>query len=115
METKLVVFQGKKIRKTLLNGEWWFSVIDVIGVLVESSIPRRYWSDLKRKLSNEGYNELYEKIVQLKLISTDGKAYSTDCRHCRRSCRPSGICSGHCGRGLPPHALLRRTCQAETG
>jgi len=79
METRLVVFQGKEIRKTLHNGEWWFSVIDVIGVLVESSIPRRYWSDLKRKLTNEGYNELYEKIVQLKLLSADGKAYSTDC------------------------------------
>ncbi|CAG0991575.1 Bro-N domain-containing protein [Geobacter sp.] len=79
METRLVVFQGKEIRKTLHNGEWWFSVIDVIGVLVESSIPRRYWSDLKRKLTNEGYNELYEKIVQLKLVSADGKTYSTDC------------------------------------
>jgi len=72
METKLVVFQNKEIRRTLHNGEWWFSITDVIGVLVESSIPRRYWSDLKRKLTNEGYNELYEKIVQLKLPSTDG-------------------------------------------
>jgi hypothetical protein len=79
METKLVVFQNKEIRRTLHNGEWWFSITDVIGVLVESSIPRRYWSDLKRKLTNEGYNELYEKIVQLKLPSTDGKSYSTDC------------------------------------
>ncbi len=79
METKLVVFQGKDIRKTLHNGEWWFSIIDVIGVLAESSIPRRYWTDLKRKLANEGYAELYEKIVQLKLLSTDGKTYATDC------------------------------------
>lgn len=79
METKLVVFQDKEIRRTQHNGEWWFSIIDVIAVLVESSIPRRYWSDLKRKLSNEGYSELYEKIVQLKLVAADGKLYATDC------------------------------------
>ncbi|TVQ95608.1 MAG: phage antirepressor protein [Desulfovibrionales bacterium] len=79
METKLVVFQGKQIRKTLHQEEWWFSVIDVIGILVESSVPRRYWSDLKRKLIKEGYHELYEKIVQLKLTSDDGKSYATDC------------------------------------
>lgn len=60
----LVVFQHKKIRRTLHHNEWWFSVIDVIGVLSESNAPRRYWSDLKRKLEKEeGFNELYEKIV----------------------------------------------------
>ena len=45
---KIAIFQGKKIRKTLLNNEWWFSVIDIIEILTESSIPKRYWSDLKR-------------------------------------------------------------------
>jgi hypothetical protein len=75
----MVVFKGKEIRRTLHKNEWWFSIIDIISVLAESSIPRRYWSDLKRKLISEGYNELYEKIVQLKMISSDGKTYSTDC------------------------------------
>ena len=74
----LVVFQGKKIRRTWFNDEWWFSVIDVIGALTNSSIPRRYWSDLKSQLKEQGF-ELYEKIVQLKLISSDGKYYETDC------------------------------------
>jgi len=53
-------------------------VVDVIEVLTESSIPRRYWADLKKKLTKEG-SQLYEKIVQLKLESLDGKKYQTDC------------------------------------
>ena len=59
------VFKGKTIRRQLHQNEWWFSVIDVIEALTDSSIPRRYWTDLKRKLAEEeGYFELYEKIVQ---------------------------------------------------
>ena len=74
------VFKGKTIRRQLHQNEWWFSVIDVIEALTDSSIPRRYWTDLKRKLAEEeGYFELYEKIVQLKLESSDGKKYDTDC------------------------------------
>lgn len=48
-------------------------------VLTGSSIPKRYWSDLKRKLAKEGYPELYENIVQLKFAAADGKFYATDC------------------------------------
>jgi len=43
------------------------------------SIPKRYWSDLKRKLAKEGYSELYDEIVQLKFAASDGKYYATDC------------------------------------
>ena len=57
--------------------QFYFSVIDVIQVLTDSATPRRYWSDLKRKLSAEG-NQTYEKIVQLKLVSQDGKKRLTD-------------------------------------
>lgn len=79
-EPKLAVFKGKKIRRELFNHEWFFSIIDVVEVLSESENPRRYWSDLKRNLSEkEGFSELYEKIVQLKLVSSDGKRYETDC------------------------------------
>jgi hypothetical protein len=74
----LVVFQGKGIRRIWHNGQWFFSVVDVVDVLTGSSIPRRYWSDLKIKLNEEGF-ELYDKIVQLKLPSADGKKYETDC------------------------------------
>ena len=63
----VVVFDQRKIRK-VWNEEkeiWYFSVIDVIEALTDSSIPRRYWSDLKSRLILEG-SEVYEKIVQLK-------------------------------------------------
>ncbi len=78
-ENKLVVFKGKNIRRSLQKDEWFFSVIDIVGALTDSDNPRRYWSDLKRKLSEEeGFSQLYEKIVQLKLESSDGKKYETD-------------------------------------
>jgi len=77
---KIVVFRNKNIRRILHQNEWWFSVVDVVGVLSESSNPRRYWSDLKRQLvENEGFSELYEKIVQLKLEAPDGKMRASDC------------------------------------
>jgi prophage antirepressor-like protein len=76
----LVVFEDRKIRRKRHNDAWWFSIIDVVGILTESPAARRYWSDLKRKIEQEqGVSELYDKIVQLKLPSADGKAYSTDC------------------------------------
>jgi prophage antirepressor-like protein len=69
-----VVFQEKAIRRIWHNDEWWFSVIDVVGVLSESNNPNRYWSDLKRKLAQEaGSAQPYEKIVRLKLSAPDGK------------------------------------------
>jgi hypothetical protein len=74
----LVVFEGTKIRRTWHDEQWYFSVTDVVGILTDSSIPRRYWSDLKARLDEEGF-ELYDKIVQLKLPSADGKKYETDC------------------------------------
>ena len=76
---KIKVFENKKVR-TAWNEEtedWYFSVIDVIEILTESENPRRYWSDLKIKLSSEG-SKLYENIVQLKLPATDGKMRLTD-------------------------------------
>lgn len=83
--SNIKLFQGKKIRTHWdeASGKWYFSVIDVLEVLSESNNPRRYWSDLKRKLTKEGFDQLYEIIVQLKLISTDGKKYKTDCADTR--------------------------------
>jgi DNA-damage-inducible protein D len=79
MESNIAVFRGKEIRKTIHKNEWWFSIIDVVGALTGSERPRKYWNDLKKKLSEEGYNELSEKIGQLKMLSEDGKRYETDC------------------------------------
>ena len=66
-KNKLAIFEGFKIRRVWddKNEKWWFSVVDVVAVLSGSSIPRRYWSDLKIKLGSEE-SEVYEKIVQLK-------------------------------------------------
>ena len=74
----LVVFQSKKIRRTWFNDEWWFSVVDVIGALTQTGRARKYWSDLKTKLQDEGF-EVSEKIGQLKLMADDGKLRLTDC------------------------------------
>ncbi|KAF0182563.1 MAG: hypothetical protein FD164_1126 [Nitrospirae bacterium] len=76
---KLAVFQGKHIRKVLHEGEWWFSIIDIIEVLVGGARPRKYWNDLKKKLVSEGYVEVSEKIGQLKMPAPDGKMRVTDC------------------------------------
>ncbi|HAX01655.1 MAG: hypothetical protein UX04_C0001G0179 [Microgenomates group bacterium GW2011_GWF2_45_18] len=76
---KVVIFQGNQIRRLWNDKEekWYFSVVDVVAVLTDSTIPRRYWSDLKTKLQKEG-SEVYEKIVQLKMVAVDGKNYQTD-------------------------------------
>lgn len=80
MNNNLALFEEKEIRRNYQEGKWYFSVVDVVFALTGSKNPRRYWSDLKIKLSDEGYDiQLYDFIVQLKLESTDGKKYKTDC------------------------------------
>lgn len=78
---EIKLFENSQIRSVWDSEkeEWFFSVVDVVQVLTESSNPRRYWSDLKRKIKDEeGGIELYEKIVQLKFRASDGKMYNTD-------------------------------------
>ena len=76
---KLVVFEDKEIRRIFHNGEWYFSILDIIRILAGTSNPRRYWPELKKQLiDNEGFVQLLGKIVQLKLQSSDGKRYLTD-------------------------------------
>ncbi len=80
LETISNLFEGNEIRSVWDSEkeEYYFSVIDVIKALTDSNIPKRYWSDLKRKLTEEG-SQLYENIVQLKIKSQkDGKNYLTD-------------------------------------
>jgi prophage antirepressor-like protein len=75
----LALFDGRQIRKAFHAGEWWFSIIDVVEVLVGGDRARKYWSDLKKKLVTEGYVEVSEKIGQLKMTAPDGKQRLTDC------------------------------------
>ena len=78
-QNEIKLFDGKQVRYVWDEEQekYFFSVVDVIQVLTDSTTPRRYWSDLKRKLAAEG-SEMYEKIVQLKLPSSDGKSYLTE-------------------------------------
>jgi len=82
MKSGLKLFDNQAVR-TAWNADeelWYFSIVDVIAVLTDSTAPRRYWSDLKRKLTTEaGSKQPYEKIVQLKIQATDGKLRETDC------------------------------------
>jgi len=80
-EIRLVPFRRKEIRSSFVDNAWWFSVIDVIEAVAENQTrPGKYWADLKRKLANEGFSELPDKIGQLKMPSPkDGKMYLTDC------------------------------------
>ena len=77
---KIQLFEDKRIRTAWdeEKEEWYFSIVDVCEVLSGTDNPRRYWSDLKRKLKSEGAVELYEKIVQLKMTASDGKKRLTD-------------------------------------
>jgi len=83
---KIVVFQDKKIRRIWHKEEWWFSVVDVVTILTESSRPRKYWSELKTKLLEEGF-EVSAIIGQLKFESFDGKLRLTDCANTKNMFR----------------------------
>lgn len=72
METKIAVFQGKRIRKTIYSNEWWFSVVDVVGVLTDSANPRDYWYKMKIRDKEESGVELSTNCRQLKLLPTKG-------------------------------------------
>jgi len=75
---KIAVFQKKEIRRVIHKNEWWFVITDIIEALTGSDRPRKYWSDLKKKLFDEG-SEVSENIGQLKIEASDGKKYLTDC------------------------------------
>lgn len=79
LETISNLFEGREIKSIwdAEKEEYYFSVVDIISVLTDSKIPKRYWTDLKRKLTKEG-SQLYENIVQLKMKANDGKMRETD-------------------------------------
>lgn len=77
--TKIAIFRNKKIRKTIYQAEWWFSVVDVISVLTDSENPNDYWYKMKIRVKGEDGVELSTSCRQLKLESVDGKKYLTDC------------------------------------
>ena len=79
-ENSIILFNQKTVRRHWdeESEQWYFSIIDVISILAETTVPKRYWSDLKRKLKAEG-SEVYENIVRFKMKAPDGKQRETDC------------------------------------
>lgn len=78
-ENKIALFENKEIRRKWYHDDWYFSIIDVVGILAENTNrPRKYWNDLKQKLISEGFVEVSEKVGQLKMLTKDGKMRLTD-------------------------------------
>jgi DNA-damage-inducible protein D len=81
LNNQIALFRGKKIRRTVFNKEWWFSVVDIVQVLLDEPDDlkaRKYWNKLAQRLREEG-SEVVTNCHQLKLIATDGKMRETDC------------------------------------
>jgi len=78
-QTSIKLFEEKQVRSTWNEDEekWYFSVVDVVGVLSNSPNPNNYWKVLKHRLIKEG-SQLVTDCNQLKMQSTDGKYYNTD-------------------------------------
>lgn len=75
----LVLFENSKIRRIEFNGEWYYSIVDVIQILSESSNPRDYWYRLKKRMEDEEFSELSTNCRRLKMVAKDGKIRETDC------------------------------------
>jgi DNA-damage-inducible protein D len=73
-QNSIVPFESQEIRKTWHDEQWYFSIIDIIGILTDSPHPSRYWTNLKSR-----DKDLYPNWVKLKLKGIDGKSYPTDC------------------------------------
>jgi DNA-damage-inducible protein D len=76
-DNQMLPFNEKNIRKTLENGEWYFSIVDIIKVLTESPKPTAYWNKVQKALLKE--NQFYPFWIKLKFKGVDGKGYKTDC------------------------------------
>jgi hypothetical protein len=77
--TKLKLFENSKIRTAWdsVDEEWYFSIVDVVSVLTESTDGRKYWNKLKQRLKAEG-NETVTNCHQLRMLAADGKMRLTD-------------------------------------
>lgn len=77
--SKIAIFRQKEIRKILQNGEWWFSVVDVVAALTDSNKPRVYWNAMKTRVYQDDNFQLSTICRQLKMLAIDGKMRETDC------------------------------------
>jgi DNA-damage-inducible protein D len=79
MENQLAVFENRPIRRVEHEGEMYFSIVDIIGVLTDSPTPSKYWGKVKARLKEEAISEISPNWGKLKLKGIDGKNYATDC------------------------------------
>lgn len=75
---ELVLFENSKIRRQMYEGEWYYSIVDVVDILTESKDSMSYWRKLKQRLNKEG-NESVTNCHGLKMLAKDGKLRETDC------------------------------------
>ena len=80
---KIVVFKGREVRRMFQDGNWWFSVVDVCGVLANSADAGAYWRKLKQRLLAEG-SQVVTFCHGLKLLAPDGKMRVIDCANTER-------------------------------
>lgn len=78
-QSRMIVFGAKQIRRIWHDEKWFFSVVDIIAALTESDNPRNYWNMMKKREWRHSEVQLSTICVQLKLTSSDGKSYKTDC------------------------------------
>ncbi len=76
-EKSLMIFQGKEIRRTWFNDEWWFSAVDIVAVLTDSKDPSGYLKDMRRR--DEGFAEGWGQIATPLLIDTAGGKQQINC------------------------------------
>ncbi len=76
---EMVLFENNKIRRQMYNGEWNYSIVDIIAILTDSKDPKDYWYRLKTRLDSEEQSEVSTNCRQLKLVAKDGKRRPTDC------------------------------------
>ncbi len=74
----MVVFGAKQIRRAWVDGQWYFSVIDVVGALTDSASPPKYWDAMKRREKASSGNDLSTLCRKVKLTGADGKVYASD-------------------------------------
>jgi DNA-damage-inducible protein D len=79
MKNQLAVFENRPIRRVEHEGEMYFSIVDIIGVLTDSPTPSKYWGKVKVRLKEEAISEISPNWGKLKLKGIDGKNYATDC------------------------------------
>lgn len=84
---KIVVFGARRIRRTWHDDQWYFSVVDIIAALTDSDAPNKYWTAMKRREAQTSGFQLSTICRQLKLTSSDGKAYKTECANTQAAFR----------------------------